>query len=140
LTKLENPDLTQINSRKLAQMYDVIVIGGASAGLTAALYTARQGLKTLVITKDIGGQALLTDRIENYPGFEHIGGFDLISKFESQAKLYGAEFVYDEATQIVGEELACFLVKTYSGNTEPAPLSSRSARHRGTLESPVNRS
>jgi thioredoxin reductase (NADPH) len=115
LTKLENPDLTQINSRKLAQMYDVIVIGGASAGLTAALYTARQGLKTLVITKDIGGQALLTDRIENYPGFEHIGGFDLISKFESQAKLYGAEFVYDEATQIVGEELACFLVKTYSG-------------------------
>ncbi len=96
-------------------MYDAIVVGGASAGLTASLYAARQGLKTLVITKDIGGQALLTDRIENYPGFEHISGFDLISKFESQAKLYGAEFVYDEVTQIVGEELACFLVKSYSG-------------------------
>ncbi len=96
-------------------MDDVIVVGGASAGLTAAIYTARQGLKTKVITKDIGGQALLTDRIENYPGFEHVSGFDLLSKFESQAKLYGAEFVYDEVTQIVGEELACFLVKTYSG-------------------------
>ncbi len=96
-------------------MHDVIVVGGASAGLVAALYTSRQGLKTLVITKDIGGQALLTDRIENYPGFEHIGGFDLMTKFEAQARLYGAEFAYDEVTQIVGEEPTCFLVKTYSG-------------------------
>ncbi len=84
-------------------MHDVIIIGGASAGLAASVYTSRQGLKTLVITKDIGGQALLTDRIENYPGFEHIGGFDLMTKFEAQAKLYGAEFAYDEVTQIVAE-------------------------------------
>jgi thioredoxin reductase (NADPH) len=96
-------------------LHDVIIVGGASAGLAAALYTSRQGLNTLVITKDIGGQALLTDRIENYPGFEHIGGFDLMTKFESQAKLYGAEFAYDEVTQIVAEEPTCFLVKTYSG-------------------------
>ena len=96
-------------------MHDIIVVGGASAGLSAALYTSRQGLKTLVITKDIGGQALLTDRIENYPGYEHIGGFDLMTKFEAQAKLYGAEFAYDEVTQIVAEEPTCFLVKNYSG-------------------------
>jgi thioredoxin reductase (NADPH) len=95
-------------------LYDVIIIGGASAGLTASLYTARQGLKTLVITKDIGGQAILTDRIENYPGFERIGGLDLMTKFEDQAKLYGAEFAYDEVTQIVAEEPTCFLIKTYS--------------------------
>ncbi|MBD0361064.1 MAG: FAD-dependent oxidoreductase, partial [Nitrososphaeraceae archaeon] len=67
-------------------MYHVIVIGGASAGLTAAMYTSRQGLKTLVITKDIGGQALLTNDIENYPAFEHISGFELMSKFEQHAK------------------------------------------------------
>ncbi len=95
-------------------LHDVIVVGGASAGLAAALYASRQGLKTLVITKDIGGQALLTDRIENYPGFEHIGGFDLMTKFEAQPKLYGAEFAYDEVIEIVGEEPTCFLVRTYS--------------------------
>jgi thioredoxin reductase (NADPH) len=96
-------------------MHDVIIIGGASAGLAASVYASRQGLKTLVITKDIGGQALLTDSIENYPGFEHIGGFDLMTKFEAQAKLYGTEFAYDEVIQIVAEEPTCFLVKTYSG-------------------------
>ncbi|MDQ3967014.1 MAG: thioredoxin reductase, partial [Thermoproteota archaeon] len=42
------------------------------------MYASRQGLKTLVITKDIGGQALLTNAIENYPPFEHIGGFELM--------------------------------------------------------------
>lgn len=92
----------------------MIVVGGASAGLAAAMYTSRQGLKTLIITKDIGGQALLTDRIENYPGYEHIGGLDLMTRFEAQAKLYGAEFAYDEVTHIVAEEPTCYLVKTYS--------------------------
>jgi len=99
---------------RATSLHDVIIIGGASAGLAASLYTSRQGLKTLVITKDIGGQALLTDSIENYPGYEHIGGFDLMTKFEAQAKLYGAEFAYDEATDIAAEEPTCFLVKTYS--------------------------
>jgi thioredoxin reductase (NADPH) len=74
--------------------YDVVIVGGASAGLTAAMYASRQALKTIVITKDIGGQALLTNAIENYPPFEHIGGFELMQKFEEQAKNFGAEFVY----------------------------------------------
>ena len=82
-------------------MYDVVIIGGASAGLTAAMYTSRQGLRTLVITKDIGGQAILTNDIENFPGFGHIGGFDLMSKFEKQAKVFGAEFAYEEVVSVV---------------------------------------
>lgn len=105
-------------SSDIDELYDVIVIGGASAGLTAALYTSRQGLKTLVLTKDIGGQALLTSDIQNYPGFMTIGGFDLTQKFEEQAKFFGTRFVYDEANQIRERDDcpgACYSVRTSSG-------------------------
>ena len=97
-------------------MYHVIIIGGASAGLTAAMYTSRQGLKTLVITKDIGGQALLTNDIENYPAFEHIGGFELMSKFEQHAKSFGTEFIYEEVSSIMEDEPSCFTIKTSNNN------------------------
>ena len=96
-------------------LYDIIIVGGGSAGLTAALYASRQNLRTLVITKDIGGQALLTDHIENYPGFDVIGGFELVSKFEEQAKAFGAQFAYDEVSSIVERENVCFTVKTPNG-------------------------
>jgi thioredoxin reductase (NADPH) len=79
---------------------DVIIIGGASAGLSAALYASRQGLDTLLITKDIGGQALLTNDIENYPAFDHIDGYELMSKFEAQARNFGAKFAYEEVSSI----------------------------------------
>ena len=97
--------------------YDVLVVGGASAGLTAAMYASRQGLKTLVITKDIGGQALLTNAIENYPPFEHIGGFELMQKFEQQARNFGAEFAYEEVLSITKhEEGGGFIIKTNNNN------------------------
>lgn len=92
--------------------YDVVIVGGASAGLTAALYTGRQGLKTLVITKDIGGQALLTNDIQNYPGFDQIGGFELMTKFQDQVTKYGVEFGYDEVTGIEGNSDEGFQLKT----------------------------
>ena len=93
-------------------MYDVVVVGGASAGLTAAMYASRQGLKTLIITKDIGGQALLTNDIENYPAFEHIGGFELMNRFEQQAKSFGAEFVYEEVSSIQKNKTGGLTVRT----------------------------
>ncbi len=92
--------------------YDVVIVGGASAGLTAAMYASRQGLKTLVITKDIGGQALLTNAIENYPPFEHIGGFELMQKFEEQAKNFGAEFVYEEVLSVTEDKEYGFKIRT----------------------------
>ncbi len=80
--------------------YEIVVVGGAFAGLTAAIYSGRQGFSTLVISKDIGGQGLLTTDIQNFPGFKSISGFDLASKFQEQAIEYGAEFVYDEVTAV----------------------------------------
>ncbi|EQB72223.1 MAG: glucose-inhibited division protein A [Thermoplasmatales archaeon A-plasma] len=96
--------------------YDIIVIGAASAGLTAALYLARQSLNVLVISKDIGGQALLTDDIQNYPGFMKIGGFDLMNKFQEQAASYGARFEYDEVREAVKLPDGNFKVSTTLGS------------------------
>jgi thioredoxin reductase (NADPH) len=96
-------------------LYDVIIIGGSAAGLTAALYTSRQGLKTLLLTTDIGGQMLLTNEIQNYPGFVTISGFELANKFKEQAELYGVEFVYEEVVAISEDPSCpevCFKVKS----------------------------
>ncbi|MBU4312620.1 MAG: thioredoxin-disulfide reductase [Candidatus Omnitrophica bacterium] len=73
--------------------YDVIIIGGGPAGLTAAIYTARARLKTLLLESfSVPGQAVITDHLENYPGFpDGINGFELIEKFKKQAENFGAE-------------------------------------------------
>ncbi|MDP2684743.1 MAG: thioredoxin-disulfide reductase [bacterium] len=81
--------------------YDVIIVGGAAAGLTAAIYTTRRALKTLVITQDIGGQAATTPDIENYPGYDMIDGMALMGKFKDQAEKYGTEFVYEEVKEVI---------------------------------------
>lgn len=102
----------------MTELYDVVVVGGSAAGLTAALYSARQGLKTLVITKDIGGQMLLTNEIQNFPGYGNIGGFELATKFKEHAELYGTKFVYEEVTGIEENEECpglCFSVRTTNG-------------------------
>jgi len=72
---------------------DVIIIGGGPGGLTAAIYTARAGLDTLVLEKAVcGGLAATTDLLENYPGFpEGINGMDLMNKFKSQAQKFGTQ-------------------------------------------------
>ncbi|MFQ6135175.1 MAG: NAD(P)/FAD-dependent oxidoreductase [Nitrososphaerales archaeon] len=94
-------------------VYDVIIVGAAAAGLTAAIYTARQGMSTLVIGKDLGGQAILTNDIQNYPGYDGIDGFTLVSKFEEQAKSFNAEIIYAEVQKISDED-GRFTVKTPS--------------------------
>ena len=79
--------------RKMAELYDVIVIGAGPGGLTAAIYLARGGLKTIILEKfSPGGQVITTTQVENYPGFpEGIYGSELIAKIEKQVRLLGVE-------------------------------------------------
>jgi len=72
-------------------MYDIIIVGGGAAGLTAAIYTCRKELKTLIVSPEYGGQTNLTSHIENYPGFMALPGWDLMTKFKEQAEHFGAE-------------------------------------------------
>ncbi|MCR4432154.1 MAG: thioredoxin-disulfide reductase [Tepidanaerobacteraceae bacterium] len=83
-------------------MYDVAIIGAGPAGLSAGIYAARAKLSTVVVEKMYpGGQAAITDRIENYPGFnEGIAGAELTDKMKSQAEKFGAEFLNGEASNI----------------------------------------
>ena len=78
-------------------MYDVIIVGGGPAGLTAGIYACRAGLKTLLIERMMpGGQIGLTSTIENYPGFEKIDGVDLAVKMHNHAQNAGCEFDFAE--------------------------------------------
>ena len=84
-------------------VYDVVIIGAGAAGLTTAIYTARDGLKTLVLEREgAGGLAATTEMIENYPGFpDGINGADLLDRFRQQAERFGAEIIeFDEVVKV----------------------------------------
>lgn len=98
-------------------LYDVIIIGGGPAGLTAGLYTSRARLGTLLIESGIfGGQMMTTEQIENYPGFpQGVSGEELSRLMEEQAKRFGMETINDEVLE-VSIENERKKVKTYGGD------------------------
>jgi len=103
-------------SSKLKESYDVVVVGGGPAGLTAGLYAGRSMLSTAVISKDFGGQVLDAHLVENYPGFPAIKGSELMERFKEHAKKFGAELVNAEVTAI-RKEGDHFVIESTAGST-----------------------
>lgn len=102
---------------------EIIIIGAGPAGLSAAIYAAREDFRPVIISGSItGGQLLLTSMVENYPAFPNgIEGPDLMRLMKRQAERFGARFVYEEATGI-DLDIKPFRVRTDSGNFESKVL------------------
>ncbi|KIL42918.1 thioredoxin-disulfide reductase [Jeotgalibacillus campisalis] len=84
------------------KIYDVVIIGAGPAGMTAAVYTSRGNLSTLMLERGVpGGQMANTEDVENYPGFDHILGPDLSNKMFDHAKKFGAEYAYGDVKEII---------------------------------------
>ncbi len=113
LSEPSNEELAEkIGLERMAMMhvYDLIIIGGGPAGLTTSIYAARENLQTLVIdSKGLGGQAGVTERLDNYPGFpDGIGGAELADRIVQQARRYGVELLQAVSVRSItgdGEEI-----------------------------------
>ncbi len=114
----DNAELTEllsINIEKEHKIFDTIIIGGGAAGLTTSIYAQRDRFDTLILEKkNIGGNAFLTEKIENYPGFTSISGPKLMDKMEDQAKTYGAVIKTGEEVVDITKEGELFTVITKS--------------------------
>lgn len=99
-------------------MYDLIIVGGGPAGLTAGIYAVRFGLNTIILEKsEISGQIALADVVENYPGFPEISGLELMEKYKSHAQEIGVETKITEVLSI-RDEGKKKIVSTDSGEFE----------------------
>jgi thioredoxin reductase (NADPH) len=106
-----------LNLEASKDFYDVIIVGSGPAGLTAAIYTSREGLSTLVLEKSgVGGQVGLTRHMENFPGFDQgISGADLADRLRKQAERFGVEIVQAQNVTALDNDGAYRLVRTAEG-------------------------
>lgn len=84
------------------KIYDVVIIGAGPAGMTAAVYTSRANLSTLMLERGVpGGQMANTEEVENYPGYDHILGPELSTKMFDHSKKFGAEYAYGDVKEVI---------------------------------------
>lgn len=93
------------------KIFDVIIIGCASAGMSAGIYAARKKLNTLILTKEVGGQSLLTGHIENYPGFKEISGPELVKKMQKHLEKFSVPILENKEVVNVGKENGTFFAE-----------------------------
>ena len=104
-------------------MYDILIIGGGPAGLTAALYAARAGKRCAVLERAVpGGQIVNSPLVENYPGLPHLSGMDFAARLQEQAEEQGAELLYEEALHAEAQPDGSFLVTTDTGSRSARAL------------------
>ena len=121
LVEPDNSELARklgIEPRAKRHYYDLIVVGSGPAGLTAALYAAREGIETLVIERSgVGGPAGVTERIENYPGFpQGVGGAELAELMREQAERFGVEVLPAQAVAKISTQMGKNNVVTEAGD------------------------
>ncbi|MDD1686238.1 Uxx-star family glutaredoxin-like (seleno)protein [Methanoregula sp.] len=102
-------------STAMPDVHDVLIVGAGPAGLTAGVYCSRKMLNTMIVTENIGGQALESWAIENYMGYRMISGEDLMKKFEEQARMLHIRLELDRVVSAARED-DLFVVTTASGN------------------------
>jgi len=109
-------DVLKLDSNKAKEIYDVVIVGGGAAGLTTAIYAQRDRFKTLILEqKNVGGNAALTEKIENYPGFTNISGPALMDKMEEQAITYGAKIETGVTVKNIAQENNLFTIDSNMG-------------------------
>ncbi len=112
--------------------YEVIIVGAGPAGLACGQYSARAGRKTAMLEElSTGGQTMIIDEIENYPGLGKITGYELAEKFESQANAFGCQTIYASVSEIKPQEDGSFFLKTNEGDfTAKAVVLATGAKHK----------
>ncbi len=106
--------IPKLDKRKKARtniIYDLIIVGAGPAGITASIYAARKRLNFIVLSKDIGGQVIITSTVENYTGYQEINGSELVKKFDEHLKEFNFDLKITEVKKITKENNT-FLVKT----------------------------
>lgn len=110
------PDEMQEQVSQSGEPYELIIIGGGPAGMTAAVYAARKRIKSLLISKDIGGQLLLTASIENYMGFSYISGNNLTEKFRAQMEQFPiVDIIIGDSVEKLTKSDGQFVITTPKG-------------------------